>query len=385
MTTSYRPTAFETAACWLPGLVEPAAPAGAVRRDPLDELKDAVRRSSDGRPVAVTFSGGRDSSAVLAVATAVSREDGLPDPVPVTFCYPGVAEADETDWQERVVAHLGLSTWRRLTVEDENDLLGREAQASLLRRGPLFPATMHVKDAMLRGLAGRVVLTGEGGDEVFGDRRARALLRTARERARPGAPRRAALGSLLPAPVRRRREHAEVRRSVAALPWLTGATGERLADAIARDAAAEPLSYAGGLRWVRRRRAGRVFLRTYGQVAAEHDVVLAHPLLDDGFLRSLGRRFPWGFTDRTAGMRAVFGPLLPDAVCARSSKASFNRAYLGSATREFAARWDGEGVDPELVDVDALRAAWLSGYPPGPTSLLLQQAWLASVGAPVAP
>ncbi|MEN5074875.1 asparagine synthase-related protein, partial [Isoptericola cucumis] len=198
MTTSYRPTAFETAACWLPGLVEPAAPAGAVRRDPLDELKDAVRRSSAGRPVAVTFSGGRDSSAVLAVATAVAREDGLPDPVPVTFCYPGVAEADETDWQERVVAHLGLSTWRRLTVEDENDLLGREAQASLLRRGPLFPATMHVKDAMLRGLAGRVVLTGEGGDEVFGDRRARALLRTARERARPGAPRRAALGSLLP-------------------------------------------------------------------------------------------------------------------------------------------------------------------------------------------
>ena len=82
-------------------------------------------------------------------------------------------------------------------------------------------------------------------------------------------------------------------------------------------------------------------------------------------------------------MLAVFGGLLPGAVCARGSKASFNRAYLGSATRDFASAWDGSGVDPELVDVDALRAAWLSGFPPGPTSLLLQQAWLASVSAQV--
>ncbi|MFE6971588.1 asparagine synthase-related protein [Isoptericola sp. NPDC057653] len=382
MTPYYRPTAFETAACWLPGLVDAGAPSHAVS-DPLDAIKRAVRRATAGRPVAVTFSGGRDSSAVLAVATAVAREDGVPDPVPVTFRYPGLAEADESAWQESVVAHLGLATWWRITVDDENDLLGAGARDSLRRRGLLFPATMHVKDAMLRELRGRAVLTGEGGDEVFGDRRSRALLQVARGRGRTGTPRRAALASLLPRPVRRRRERAGSARSTQALAWLTDEARARLADAVARDGASEPLGYARGLLWLRRRRASRVFLDTYGLVAAEHDVALAHPLLDDGFLRSLGARYPGGFADRTAGMRAVFGSLLPGAVCARSSKASFNRAYLGSATRDFAARWDGTGVDPELVDVDRLRTAWLSGYPPGPTSLLLQQAWLASAGAEV--
>ncbi|SKC37337.1 asparagine synthase-related protein [Krasilnikoviella flava] len=392
MTSSYRPTAFEVAACWLPGLV-PADPAPAATRrttlrrtgEPLEAIKGAVRRAAAGRPVAVTFSGGRDSSAVLAVATAVAREDGAPDPVPVTFRYPGVAEADESAWQESVVRHLGLATWRRIVVGGgENDLLGEGARESLLRRGLLFPATMHVKDAMLRELRGHAVLTGEGGDEVFGDRRSRALLRVARGQGRVGTPRRAALASLLPGPGRRWREHAATARSTAALTWLTRGTTARLADEIARDAAAEPLSYARGLRWLRRRRASRVFLDTFGQVAAEHDVALAHPLLDDGFLGALGARHPWGFADRTAGMRAVFGTLLPDAVCARSSKASFNRAYLGAATRDFAVRWGGDGVDPALVDVGGLRAAWLSGFPPGPTSLLLQQAWLASVGAEAA-
>ncbi|MFC7877409.1 asparagine synthase-related protein [Isoptericola sp. NPDC057391] len=382
--TYYRPTAFEAAACWLPGLV-PAAPAPATGDDPVGSIKDAVRRAAGGRPVAVTFSGGRDSSAVLAVATAVAREDGAPDPVPVTFRYPGVTEADESAWQEAVVHHLGLTTWRRIVVDDENDLLGEGARESLLRRGLLFPATMHVKDAMLRELEGHAVLTGEGGDEVFGDRRSRALLQVVAGRASAGTPRRAALASLLPVASRRRRERAVTGRGLRALTWLSHGATERLADEIARDAAAEPLSFPRGLRWLLRRRASRVFLDTFGQVAAEHDVALAHPLLDDGFLGAVGRRYPWGFTDRTAGMRAVFGTLLPDAVCARSSKASFNRAYLGAATRDFASRWDGAGVDPALVDVDGLRAAWLSGFPPGPTSLLLQQAWLASVGAEVAP
>ncbi|HWV75979.1 MAG TPA: asparagine synthase-related protein [Isoptericola sp.] len=380
MASFYRPTAFEVAACWLPGLVPDAAPttAGEVG-GALEAIKTSVRRVAGGRPVAVTFSGGRDSSAVLAVATAVAREDGTPDPVPVTFRYPGVAEADESAWQESVVRHLGLSTWRRIDVGGENDLLGDAARESLVRRGLLFPATMHVKDAMLSELRGHVVLTGEGGDEVFGDRRSRALLRVTRGRGRAGTPRRAALGSLLPG--RRWRERTAAARSTAALTWLGRETTARLADEIARDAAAEPLSYARGLRWLRRRRASRIFLDTFGQVAAEHDVALAHPLLDDDFLGALGAAHPWGFPDRTAGMRAVFGTLLPDAVCARSDKASFNRAYLGSATRDFARRWGGDGVDAALVDVDGLRAAWLSGFPPGPTSLLLQQAWLASVGA----
>lgn len=377
----YRPTELEVVASWLPGLV-PAAPA--PRPGPgsaLDALKDAVRRVAAGRQVAVTFSGGRDSSAVLAAATAVAREDAQPDPVPVTFRYPGIDEADESAWQERVVTHLGLREWRRIPVHQENDLLGDAARESLLTRGLLFPATLHIKDAVLAELAGTAVLTGEGGDEVLGPRRARPLLRSARARWRAGSPRRAALHALAPARARRERARAEVLRSVRSIPWLTDDARAWLVEGVADDDASEPLSYAGGLRWLRRRRASRVFLETYGTVAAEHDVALGHPLLDDAFLATLGARHPWGFVDRTAGMHAVVGDLLPDDVCARESKASFNRAYLGAETRRFAERWDGGGVDPRLVDVAALRAAWRSETPPGPTSLLLQSAWLTSVGA----
>jgi len=47
-------------------------------------------------------------------------------------------------------------------------------------------------------------------------------------------------------------------------------------------------------------------------------------------------------------------------------------------TREFAWQWDGRGVDPDLVDPEALRANWLSDFPHAPSMALLQQAWLAS-------
>ena len=46
-------------------------------------------------PCLVSFSGGLDSSALLAVATAVARREGLDDPVPATLVVPGSPESDE--------------------------------------------------------------------------------------------------------------------------------------------------------------------------------------------------------------------------------------------------------------------------------------------------
>ena len=56
-------------------------------------------------PCYVLFSGGRDSSAVLAVAAHVARREGLPDPIPVTAIHPAASKTDETPWQAMVLDH----------------------------------------------------------------------------------------------------------------------------------------------------------------------------------------------------------------------------------------------------------------------------------------
>ena len=86
---------------------------------------------------------------------------------------------------------------------------------------------------------------------------------------------------------------------------------------------------------------------------------------------------PYSVT-RTAAMRSLFGDLLPDAILARRSKAYFNRAFMGEETRAFAQRWDGSGLDHDLVDPELLRAEWLSDFPSAISTPLLQAAWLGS-------
>jgi hypothetical protein len=77
-------------------------------------------------------------------------------------------------------------------------------------------------------------------------------------------------------------------------------------------------------------------------------------------------------------MRALFGDLLPDEVLARVDKAHFTPVAFGEATRAFASRWHGDGIDPALVDPAVLGRQWTgrSGAPHAGTALLLQQAWI---------
>ncbi|PZS33836.1 MAG: hypothetical protein DLM61_04550 [Pseudonocardiales bacterium] len=77
-------------------------------------------------------------------------------------------------------------------------------------------------------------------------------------------------------------------------------------------------------------------------------------------------------------MTHLFGDLLPRAVLQRTSKATFERAVFTERGRDFAAQWNGSGVDPDLVDPEVLRDIWLSDRPDGGTMVLMQQAWLAS-------
>src|SRR5262245_65085870 len=83
--------------------VEPRREVVAPRLDaaepPLPAFERAVLPALRRGPCLVSFSGGRDSSAVLAVATGIARREGLPLPVPVKNVFPGPATTLEPGWQ----------------------------------------------------------------------------------------------------------------------------------------------------------------------------------------------------------------------------------------------------------------------------------------------
>ena len=110
---------------------------------PLRALQQELLPALLRPPCMVSFSGGRDSSAVLAAAVALARREGLPPPIPVTNVFPEAPDTDEHHWQERVVRHLGLTDWVRLQHTDGLDLLGPYAQRVLQRHGLLWPFNVH--------------------------------------------------------------------------------------------------------------------------------------------------------------------------------------------------------------------------------------------------
>jgi len=381
-----RPSAFEIAVCWMHG-VDPPTAVPPTSKSPRDALDDAIRPALVGGPCFVTFSGGRDSSAVLAAATELARRDGLPDPIPVTRTYPGIPESDESEWQRLVIDHLGLREWVRLEFRHgETDLLGDAAREGLLGRGVVWPPALQVQSTVYRHLDAGSMLTGEGGDETLGARRVTPLTllqKRLRTRQRPTRTLLAwAARSVQPGPLRRALGRAELGGS-AVQSWLQPEVLRHHHALVAHDDATEPLAYDNAVWWVTRKRNWATLDHNQAVAAAEYGVRAINPLLDHGFLAALahfGGR--WGFAGRTATMKALFSDVLPVDVLSRSTKARFNGAYSGEATREFAASWDGSGVDPELVDVDRLRQMWLSDSPTASTALLLHSAWLAAQPTP---
>ncbi|MHB1599773.1 MAG: asparagine synthase-related protein, partial [Acidimicrobiales bacterium] len=156
----------------------------------LAAIESVVLEALQRPPCVVSFSGGRDSSVVLAVATAVARRETLPLPVPVTNVYPGLAETDEHAWQELVVAHLGLSDWVRKPAADA-DAIGPTAMACLRQIGVAFPSNAYLHAPVLEECRGGALLSGIGGDEMFDSpgaiwlRWIRGLERPRRSRLRP--------------------------------------------------------------------------------------------------------------------------------------------------------------------------------------------------------
>jgi len=359
-------------------------PARAPRRDAgtgaREVLEQVLRDALTGAPCYVLFSGGRDSSALLALATHVARADGLPEPVPVTVRHPQAPESDETSWQELVLEHLRLREHVVLEFHGEQRLLGEVATAALLRRGPLWPEAVQLQGAVYGHLDPGTVISGEGGDLVLDGQRAgdlRAALAMTRPRRRHL---RRGLRAARPGALRRH----ELRRRAADLtpPWLRPPAAEAyLRQVLAMSA--EPLRWDAATRAVVRSRPMVVAMDNFEAGIAEYGSRPVTPFTDLRVVDALAAEGgPLGLGDRTAIFRRLFHDVLPDRVLARRSKASFNSTRWGPQEREFARSWDGTGLDAEWVDPVALRAAWLEEDPHPAADFLLHVAWAHAHGVP---
>jgi asparagine synthase (glutamine-hydrolysing) len=179
-----RPGHFLTVPCGDqgPGITEsrPYWTAGEVaergRRDPFtgsdpeavsgleERLREAVAlRLQADVSVGAFLSGGIDSSAVVALMQAVSRN-------PVKTFTIGFAEADHNEAEDakRVARHLGTDHCElRVTQTEAMDVIGRLPQVY----DEPFADMSQIPTLLVAALARRdvtVVLTGDGGDEVLG-------------------------------------------------------------------------------------------------------------------------------------------------------------------------------------------------------------------------
>jgi hypothetical protein len=340
-------------------------------------LEVALLPALERQPCVVSFSGGRDSSVVLALAVRAARKRGLPDPIPVTLRFPGVQSTQESEWQELVVSHLALSDWHRLELSDELDHLGAIAQAGLVANGLLWPPNAHFHVPIFAQAAGGAVLTGLDGDGLFRGwrwQRARIAL-SGRARAEP----RDALRILLAAAPPPVRAAAIVGRLRTHVSWLRPAANRQLRETLALDAGREPNRWDARVGWYAGRRYLQLGVHSLGLLAEPHHVRVIHPFLDAGFLSTLAARGGRaGYGTRSQAMSTLFGDLLPSAVLQRRTKGEFGAALWSERARRFAADWDGQGLDLELLDPEALAHAWRATNPPLAAATLLQAAWLAT-------
>jgi asparagine synthase (glutamine-hydrolysing) len=345
-------------------------------------LEAAVLDALRAGPVSVSFSGGRDSSLVLAVAVHVARREGLPAPVPITMCHDS-AESRESDWQERVLRHLRVEDWVRVDVGDRMDALGGEAMGLLAAYGLQSPANAYLHLPVVAAAGSGTVLTGVGGDELLGSPVSRAArVRYGGARPRP----RDALSLLLaaaPYSVRRRWRAARTDHPYA--PWLTPAARAEVVRRLAAARVATRLRWdVDVVRFVRSRSAllGRAGLQ---RVGARHGVRVLSPLMTaefaDAFASESG---PVGPGTRSEAMRHLASDLLPEDVLTRTTKAVFGALVWGPEFRRFVSAWSPDDLDPHLgglVDPVSLHAAWSEARPLFPSMLLAQHAWLRSRSA----
>ncbi len=127
------------------------------------------RRTADTRDVGVLLSGGLDSSAIaaLAVTSKSGAAPGARRAYSATF--PGHPQVDEARWVDQTTEHLGLPS-TRIVVRGGSALAGAAGYLETWQVPPTSPNLFFWTPLLERAGADgmRVILDGEGGDELFG-------------------------------------------------------------------------------------------------------------------------------------------------------------------------------------------------------------------------
>jgi asparagine synthetase B (glutamine-hydrolysing) len=352
---------------------------------PMGALEQALLEALHQRPCLIAYSGGRDSSALLAVAVRLARAHGLEPPVPVTLRFPDAGLTMEDEWQELVVERLGCADWIRLEHHDDLDLIGPTAMRAMAWDGLPYPYNLHLLLPMLEAAAGGALVTGVGGDQTLlaAGRELDVLARRVRPVPRDGL--RIAF-AVAPAALRRPVLRRRLRLT---LPWLSDAGNEALTEAAREQEVRRTLRWDFRLREMWRSRVFRLMLDRIDTLGRLADSKVVHPFLDPRFVSALaaagGRS---GFADRTAAMRALFADELPDRVTARGTKASFDEVLFNRHSRRYVGELDEARLSEllrglaaeELVDPAALLAHWRTAAPIANSFLLLQACRLADGG-----
>jgi asparagine synthetase B (glutamine-hydrolysing) len=358
-------------------VTQPPANPG-VSESPRAVLEELLVEALSRTPCLVAFSGGRDSSSVLAVAVKVAREHGLPLPIPITMRYPRVPQTDENEWQELVLGHLGVEEREVFELSDDLDLAGELGSSVLLRHGLHWPPNAHALVPFMRAASGGTLVTGNGGDEMLAPWGYQRMYRIRRGRLRPTKSELKYLATgMLPHELRLKL--LATRRSFY-LPWMTELGLQRLEMRIAEGAARPPRSWAETVEEYLGSRYRELSTAIFTALASDAEAELSQPFSHPRFTRALAAAWPRsGAPSRTDALRALVGDLLPDALITRSTKASFSQVLWGDACREFVAAWDGSGLDPKLVDTDRMRQEWSKPhYPDFRAMPAFQAAWLAA-------
>lgn len=307
----------------------------------------------------VMFSGGRDSSILLTLATRVARSEGLDLPIPFTHRYADVAEADETDWQDLVIRGLGLGHWERRQVTDEHDFLGELSTELLGRIGLSWPPNLHSHYLSGIKMTGGSLLTGAFGDEIFTQTPRVVRLREVLTLNSPPRMRDflSMASSLLPSRTRTARWR---RRWPPATPsWLTPDAANAVSSLLAEELASSPLGWSAELEYWWRLRATQFLHHSLQSLGRLQGITILAPFGDARFLGALAGH--WGFRgpkDRPAAMDELFGDAVDRRVLTRTDKATFNAVFWGTRTRRFVTEWDGRTPLDRFVDADRLRLVW---------------------------
>jgi hypothetical protein len=253
----------------------------------------------------------------------------------------------------------------------------------------MWPSNAYVLVPLMEDARGGSLILGVDGDGVFEPWPWQNLAELlARRRGPRLSDFRGVARAITPRPVRRF-WHERVRPL--RLAWLREEAERRFLRAFAAEVAGMPIRWDKRLERLYQHRYLAALTSALDLLANDAGTHLFYPFVDGHFLSALARRGgATGLGDRTSIMRTLFTGLLPHQVLAREDKGDPTRAQWGEEARRFVDQWDGRGIPEELVDAQALRAAWSkrmfgdgwSALVPDARSWgLVQAAWLASDSA----